>query len=399
MFKKRRLSVLGSTGSVGQNALRLVRDHPNQFEIISLSCGSSVDLLADQIQEFKPQAVSVADEVSAAELQKKLKSLSFRPKDVFVGMSGHSECIKKLQPQVVLAAMMGTFGLEATLQSIRQNVEVLGIANKEVLVMAGHIINDELKSSKTTLVPVDSEHSAIFQCLMGNRREDLRKILLTASGGPFRTWKKEDFSKIKLSDALQHPNWKMGQKITVDSATMMNKGLEYIEAIRLFDVRPDQMEVLVHPQSVVHSMVEYKDRSVMAQLGVSDMKIPIALALSYPYRMDVQADSELNFTEMGNLTFEKPDLDKFPCLRLAIEAEAMGDEGSIVLNAANEAVVERFLNEELAFVAISQWIEKALNFFKNSKVQSLEDIVKLDAEVKSWIQAELGLPNKKGVFA
>ena len=379
----KRVSLLGSTGSIGTNTLNVIRQHSDCFQVVSLSCGSSIESLLSQIQEFKPLFVSVVSEEKAADLRSKLPA-DFKG-DVFVGIEGHRRCIEEARPDIVMSSMMGTFGLEATLAAVKQGVSILGVANKEILVMAGTFILEALKTSRTKLVPVDSEHSAIFQALMGNSHDAIHSIILTGSGGPFRTRDVSSFAAITKAEALKHPNWVMGAKITIDSATMMNKGLEYIEALRLFQVRADQMRIVVHPESVVHSLVEYVDGSVMAQLGISDMRIPIALALGYPDRLSLDLGKRLDLVSVGSLHFEEPDLKKFPCLRLAIEAEASGAEGPIILNAANEAAVEMFLNDRIRFVEIAEAVEAALAAFKDERVANLEAVVDLDSRVRSWV--------------
>ncbi|PIR23020.1 MAG: 1-deoxy-D-xylulose-5-phosphate reductoisomerase [Deltaproteobacteria bacterium CG11_big_fil_rev_8_21_14_0_20_45_16] len=377
---KRKVCILGSTGSVGKNALEIVRQQPDRFEIVGLACGSSVDHLLAQIEEFQPSFVSLGSEKLAGEIREKLP----RGVEIFYGSMGHRDLVEQCRADVVMASMSGTHGLLATLQAIRQNVSVLGIANKEILVMAGAYINEALEESQTKLVPVDSEHSAIFQALMGNSRAEVSRIILTASGGPFRSLDKSAFSKITKAQALQHPNWVMGSKITIDSATMMNKGLEYIEAIRLFQLRPEQIEIVVHPQSIIHSMVEYQDHSVMAQLGISDMRIPISLALAYPHRLSIDLGQKINFASIAQLNFEKPDYERFPCLSLAIEAQKLGDQGPVILNASNEIAVEAFLNDQISFVEIPQLIENALQYFADRKADSLDSVLVLDEEVRSW---------------
>jgi len=377
---KRRVCVLGSTGSVGKNTLEIVRQQPDRFEIVGLACGSSVDLLLAQIEEFGPPFVSLGSSKLAGELREKVPS----GVEIFSGFMGHRDLVEQCRADVVMASMSGTHGLLATLQAIRQNVSVLGIANKEILVMAGAYINEALEGSQTKLVPVDSEHSAIFQSLMGNSRAEVSKIILTASGGPFRNLDKLSFSKITKAQALQHPNWVMGSKITIDSATMMNKGLEYIEAIRLFQLKPDQIEIVVHPQSIIHSMVEYQDHSVMAQLGLSDMRIPISLALAYPDRLAIELGQKIDFASIAQLSFERPDFERFPCLALAIEAQKMGDQGPVILNASNEVAVAAFLNDQISFVEIPQLIENALQYFADRKAISLDSVLVLDEEVRSW---------------
>ncbi len=380
---KRRVSILGSTGSIGTSTLEVIRQNRDLFEIVSLSAGSSLDVLTAQILEFSPRFVSVADESVAEALRLKL------PEDVqtavFAGREGHRFCVENSRPDVLISAMTGSFGLEASLQGIIQGVSILGIANKEILVMAGDFIWDALNESKTTLVPVDSEHSAIFQSLMGNKISQVKSLILTGSGGPFRSRDLSTFSSITKEEALRHPNWVMGPKITVDSATMMNKGLEFIEALRLFRVHRDQVKVIIHPESVVHSMVEFCDGSVISQMGHSDMKIPISLALSYPDRLPLEFARPFDLTKIGKLHFEEPDLEKFRCLKLAMNIDFYGRSGPIVLNAANEAAVDLFLRDEIRFVEIPEAVEAALETFRSRYPLSLSEVVSLDEEVKNWV--------------
>lgn len=386
---KRKVCLLGATGSIGTNALKVLREYLDQFEVVGLACGASYELLAEQVLEFQPSAVSVSSAEVAESLRKRLAKTAFSEMRIHTGVEGHEQLVRETQPDVVLAAMTGVFGLQATLASLDMGVPILGIANKEVLVMAGGEIRKRLGTSKTKLIPVDSEHSAIFQALMGNRREELKKVYLTSSGGPFRTWPKERFALIGKKEALQHPTWSMGQKITIDSATMMNKGLEFIEAVHLFDLKPQEIEIVIQPQSLIHSMVEYQDRSIMAQLGISDMRIPIALALSYPKRLRLDLDEELDFSKLGSLDFEAADKDKFECLRLAEQALQAGDAACVVLNASNDIAVQQFLDERIAFIEIPQWIQQALKLFKNSQVCSLDDIIALDKEVRERMIVEM----------
>jgi len=264
-------------------------------------------------------------------------------------------------------------------------VKILGIANKEILVMAGTFILAALEESQTTLIPVDSEHSAIFQALMGNKVSQVKTLLLTGSGGPFRTRESSTFGAITKEEALKHPNWIMGSKITVDSATMMNKGLEYIEALRLFRIHRSQLKIVIHPESIVHSAVEYVDGSVMAQLGNSDMRIPISLALNYPDRLPLNFDRPFDLVKIGKLTFEEPDLEKFRCLKLAMNFDRYGPHGAVTLNAANESAVDLFLKDKIRFIEISQMVEGALEEFENRSIFSLNDVIEFDAEVKEWV--------------
>jgi 1-deoxy-D-xylulose-5-phosphate reductoisomerase len=379
--KKKRISLLGCTGSIGKNVLDVVRQQKDHFEIRALACGRSIDQLMRQIEEFQPQFVSVSSEAGAQEVRKELKGLKI---PVFFGPEGHRRLVEESEPDIVIAAMTGTFGLQACLQAIKQKVSILGVANKEVLVMAGDFIRAALQESSTRLIPIDSEHSAIFQVIDGRNRSFLKRIILTASGGPFRTLPADQFKRISVEQALQHPNWSMGEKITVDSATLMNKGLEFIEAMQLFQVSKKEIEVVVHPQSIVHSMVEFWDGSILAQLGLSDMRIPISYALGYPDRIELNLGGSLDFSKMKSLDFESPDLEKFPCLRLAIDSLDQGRSGPIVLNAANEICVEAFLKRKIDFIEIPDLIENAMTNFSHSDPQCLEDVVELDFQVKNW---------------
>jgi 1-deoxy-D-xylulose-5-phosphate reductoisomerase len=385
LFKEiRKVAVLGSTGSVGSNTLAVLRQNLNAFQVTSLSAGTSIEALASQVREFKPLAVSVADETSL----KKLKLLLGADcPQIFFGPEGHRHCIEMTQPDVVMSAMMGTHGLEATLQAILQNTPVVGIANKEILVMAGPFIMAAVEESKSTLVPVDSEHSAIFQALMGNKMSAVKSLILTASGGPFRTRDPETFASITKEEALKHPNWSMGAKITIDSATLMNKGLEYIEALRLFRVSREQMKVVVHPESVIHSLVEYCDGSVMAQLGLSDMKIPISLALGYPDRLPLDFEKPFDLIKIGKLHFEEPDVKKFRCLWLAMNCDRYGVHGSVVMNAANEKAVALFLQDQIRFVEIPEIVEAALEQFQSYDAMDLNEVMSLDREAQEWVIA------------
>lgn len=383
---KRRVSILGSTGSIGTNTLNVIRQHPDLFDVVSLSAGSSLDVLVKQIMEFKPRFVSVGNDEKAEALKLQL------PEDiqtvVLAGREGHRFCVENSRPDVLISAMSGSHGLEASLQAIIQGVSILGIANKEILVMAGDFIWDALNESKTTLVPVDSEHSAIFQALMGNKISQVKCLILTGSGGPFRKRDRATFDSITKEEALRHPNWVMGQKITVDSATMMNKGLEFIEALRLFRVHRDQVKVVIHPESIVHSLVEFWDGSVISQMGLSDMKIPISLALLYPDRLPLQFDRPFDLTKIGALHFEEPDLEKFRCLKLAMNIDFYGRSGPIVLNAANEAAVDGFLKDQIRFVQIPEIVEASLEEFRSRHPMNLSEVIDLDEEVKNWVYSQ-----------
>jgi 1-deoxy-D-xylulose-5-phosphate reductoisomerase len=351
---RKRLAILGSTGSVGVNTLDIVQQHPERFAVVGLAAGSNIELLEQQMRRFRPSYVSVFDLSRAKELRERTSELGI---EVFEGTNG--ACAIACLPEVdlVLSAIVGGAGLGPTLSAIRAGRDV-AIANKEPLVMAGELVMREAQD-RVRILPVDSEHNAIFQALAGHNPGDVRRLILTASGGPFRTLPWEKFGEITVRDALQHPNWRMGRKITVDSATMMNKGLEVIEARWLFGVSADQVNVVVHPQSIVHSLVEFVDGSIIAQLGIPDMRIPISYALNYPERLS-NTLSPLDLTRIGALTFEPPDLKRFPCLRLGFEAIQACGTLPAVLNAANETTVEAFLNERIHFIDIPAVIEETL---------------------------------------
>jgi 1-deoxy-D-xylulose-5-phosphate reductoisomerase len=339
------LTILGSTGSIGRSTLDVVARHPHRFSIQALTAKTNIELLAEQVKQFQPALAVVFDETAANKLKTLLPSNS--KTEVSHGESGYCDAATLDPTDTVVGAMVGAAGLKPTLAAIEAG-KTIALANKETLVMAGEVVVAQAAAREVPIIPIDSEHSAIFQCLNGNRKADAQKIFLTASGGPFRTLPADKFSQITKADALDHPNWDMGAKITIDSATMMNKGLEVIEAHWLFDMPLDHIEVVVHPQSIVHSMVGYTDGSVMAQLGVPDMKGAIAYALTFPERLDTGLDFP-DFFELGQLTFEAPDLNKFACLALAFRAANAGGTLPAVLNAANEVAVNGLLDEKISF--------------------------------------------------
>lgn len=383
MTTQRKVAILGSTGTIGKQCLNIIREHRDQFIVQSLSCGSSLDSLVDQIEEFQPPFVSVKGKQEAQHLEQKLRG--HKP-IIFFDNHGHARCISEGQPEVVIAGMAGTHGFQAVLQTVKEECPILGLANKESIVMGGQFLKRALKNSKTEIVPVDSEHSGLFQALGQAPRESVRRCTITASGGPFLKLPLEEFSNIEPSQALKHPNWSMGAKISIDSATMMNKGLEWIEALILFDLAEDQLNVLIQPESIIHALVEHVDGSVIAQMAISDMRIPISLALGYPKRLNMSQKFSLNLAQMGRLHFEEPDFNRFPCLKLAMQSMEHSPSGPIVLNAANEVAVASFLEKAIPFAKIPTIVEQALEVFSHQKVETLEDVIALDGEVKRSLQ-------------
>jgi 1-deoxy-D-xylulose-5-phosphate reductoisomerase len=368
------ISILGSTGSIGVNAVDVIRKCPDRFKIVALSACTNVELLKQQIERFKPRVVSVIDEKHARKL-KKILNPSIRT-DILFGKDGYREVASVQEADMVISAMVGSAGLLPTMDAIEAGKDI-ALANKEVMVMAGKIVVEKAHEKDVKILPVDSEHSAIFQCILGHNRKDIRRIILTASGGPFFHLSKEKLADVKPVEALKHPNWQMGQKITIDSASMMNKGLEVIEASWLFSMPIDSIEVHIHPQSIVHSMVEYIDGSVIAQLGMPDMRIPIAYALSFPERLP-RPEPFLDLLKVGIFEFFKPDIEKFPSLRLAYEAGKAGGTMPAVLNAANEVAVTAFLEEIVKFTDISKIIEGVISCHQPKEFSTLGEIFKAD---------------------
>ncbi len=379
------LSLLGSTGSIGKNVLDVVRTFPDRFCIAGLSAGKNIKDLAAQVVEFAPECVSVADEASVAPLAELLPA-HYREK-IFWGNQGNSRVATLDSVEMVISAVVGAVGLLPTLDAIAAGKDI-GLANKETLVMAGRLVMQAVQASGVALLPIDSEHSAIFQALEAGRKSDVGMIILTASGGPFRTMAKDDLTHVTPAQALDHPNWDMGRKISIDSATLMNKGLEVIEARWLFDVAADRIRVVVHPQSIVHSLVEFIDGSVVAQLGIPDMRIPIAYALSYPERIELGL-SRLSLSDCGNLSFEKPDYDRFPALRLAFGVMEEGGVKPAVLNAANEIAVAAFLDGEIGFTDITQVVAATLEHFERGDDLDLDVILAADARAREVTRREI----------
>lgn len=354
-MQKKHIAILGSTGSIGQQALDVIRQHRDIFEVELLTANNSTDLLISQALEFKPNTVIICNESKYQEVADALQPHYIK---VFAGMQSVCDIVSSSTIDIVLTSMVGFSGLSSTIAAVKAG-KTIALANKETLVAAGHIVMDLAAKHRARILPVDSEHSAIFQCLMGSAGADIEKIHLTASGGPFRTWKKEDIAKATRAEALKHPNWSMGSKITIDSATMMNKGLEIIEAKWLFGTPGDKINVVVHPESIIHSMIEYADGSVIAQMGHPDMREAIQFAFSYPERLTLN-NQKLDFTQLGSLSFHAPDFDKFPALRLAYEALEKGGNMTCVMNAANEAAVSAFLHDRIGFYAITDIVQECM---------------------------------------
>ena len=369
---KKQIVILGSTGSIGTQALQVIEEHPDLYEVYALTANNRVDKLIEQARKFQPEAVVIANEDKYQQLKDALADL---PVKVYAGAEALCEIVESGPVNIVLTAMVGYAGLKPTINAIRAG-KTIALANKETLVVAGELITELAQQYRTPILPVDSEHSAIFQCLEMNN--PINKVILTASGGPFRTFSMEQLATVTKEQALKHPNWCMGAKITIDSASMMNKGFEVIEAKWLFGVKPEQIEVVVHPQSVIHSMVEYKDGAVKAQLGVPDMRLPIQYAFSYPKRETLSGE-RLDFIKCNTLTFEAPDTKRFRNLAFAYEAMNRGGNMACILNAANEVVVAAFLKDQISFLGMSDVIEKTMNRVTYISNPTYHDYVETDA--------------------
>jgi 1-deoxy-D-xylulose-5-phosphate reductoisomerase len=369
----KKIVLLGSTGSIGTQTLDIVARHPDRFQVVGLAAGRNVGMIEDQIRKFRPKRVSVSGSDEAKALRQKFSGDGV---EVLVGEEGNCDIARDSDADFVVSAIVGAAGLKPTMQALESG-KTVALANKESLVIAGELMTRKAKEKNVPLIPIDSEHSAIFQALAGNRRQDIRRLILTASGGPFFQRPKESLARVTVDEALKHPNWSMGPKITVDSATLMNKGLEVIEATWFFDMPPSKVDVHVHPQSIVHSFVEYIDGSVIAQLGVPDMRCAISYAMAYPERVESGVAS-LDLLKVGTLNFFPPDLEKFPCLRIAYAAAKAGRTMPAVLNAANEVAVERFLNREIGFLDIPMLVERTLEKHRPRPLDTLEDVLEAD---------------------
>ena len=377
----KKIAILGSTGSIGTQTLEVVRAN-GDIQVLGISAGRNIKKLEEQAREFCPRLVAVWEEDAARELRIKLQDTDIK---VVSGMEGLLELASMEETEILVTAIVGMLGIRPTIEAIRAGKDI-ALANKETLVTAGHLIMPMAEKYGVRILPVDSEHSAVFQCLNGERQEEIHKLLLTASGGPFRGRKRKDLEQVTLADTLKHPNWVMGQKITVDSATLVNKGLEVMEAKWLFDVELDQIQVVVQPQSVIHSMVEFKDGGIMAQLGTPDMRLPIQYALYYPERRYLDGE-RLDFAKLGQITFEEPDMETFLGLPMAVQAAREGGSMPSVFNAANELAVKKFLHEEIRFLDIYDIIGQSMERHKKTESPDLDEILAVENETYQWIES------------
>lgn len=380
------VSILGSTGSIGTQSLEVCEKH--DLKVTALAANSNTELLEQQARKFEPEYICIYSESKFSEMKSRLADMGIK---VLCGMDGLCEIAALPQSDIVLNSVVGMVGLLPTLVAINSGKDI-ALANKETLVAGGELVMSLAQKKGVKIYPVDSEHSAIFQCLQGNNRSQLSKIILTASGGPFFGKNYDDLRSVTKADALKHPNWDMGNKITIDSATLMNKGLEFIEAKWLFDLEPEQIEIVVHRQSVVHSAVEYNDYSVIAQLGVPDMKIPIQYALLYPERMPCPT-GRLSLTDYGSLTFEKPDYETFKCLTAAIDAIKLGGAYPCLVNSANEEAVKAFLNDEIRFIQIGEIVSSVLKNFKRLNISGYDDVMKADKQAREFVRNSIASSN------
>jgi len=382
----KRIAILGSTGSIGRSTLNVIENNPGRFQLLTMAAGSNIDAALNDAHRWKPKVLSLASEKDAEKVRKQLLAEGLRDIEVIHGQAGTVRVATHPEVDFVVSAIVGVAGLKATYEAVRAGKEV-GLANKECLVAAGELITAEARRQGKPLLPIDSEHNAVHQCMRGGRMNEVERVWLTASGGPFLNTAKSEFEKITVEQALNHPTWKMGQRITIDSATLMNKGFEVIEACRLFNMPPERVKVVVHPQSTIHSLVEFNDGSILAQLSVTDMRLPILYALTYPER--IASDLRFNVLDLKRLDFSPPDLGKFPCLRLAYEAAEAGGAKTIALNAADEVAVAAFLKREIGFRDISKVIECTIGETSDRHPESIEEVLAIDAEARKLAQERL----------
>ena len=379
----KRIAILGSTGSIGHSTLKVIENHPDRFELVTMAAGSNAESALEQARRWKPKVLSLASEQDAEKVSGRLKAEGLGHIEIVSGKAGTVRVATHKDVDFVVSAIVGVAGLKATYEAVRAGKEV-GLANKECLVAAGELITAEARKQGKPLLPIDSEHNALHQCLRGGRMSEVERVWLTASGGPFLHTPKSEFESITVEQALNHPTWKMGRRITIDSATLMNKGFEVIEACRLFHIPAKQVKVIVHPQSTIHSMVEFNDGSILAQLSVTDMRLPILYALTYPER--IASDLRFNVLDLKRLDFSPPDLAKFPCLRLAYEAAEAGGAKTVALNAADEVAVAAFLDRKIGFADIPRLVEKTLGETADRHPESIEQVLEMDAQARRAAQ-------------
>jgi 1-deoxy-D-xylulose-5-phosphate reductoisomerase len=387
----KRIAILGSTGSIGRSTLSVAESYPNRFQIVTLAAGRNIEAAFEQAKRWRPRVISMAAETDADALRARLKKEGLNQIEVVHGAAGTVHVATHCEVDFVVSAIVGVAGLEATYEAVRAG-KALGLANKECLVAAGELITAEARKQKVALLPIDSEHNAVHQCMRGGRIEEVERVWLTASGGPFRNTPDSEFASITVEQALNHPTWKMGKRITIDSATLMNKGFEVIEACRLFHIPPSKVDVMVHPQSTIHSMVEFVDGSILAQFSVTDMRLPILYALTYPER--IPSDMRFQVSDLRHLDFSPPDLKKFPCLRLAYEAVDAGGAKTVALNAADEVTVAAFLEGVIRFDQIPQIIEEVLAGTNCEPLGSIQKVLEADAEARSSASDRIAVQTK-----
>jgi 1-deoxy-D-xylulose-5-phosphate reductoisomerase len=388
----KRIAILGSTGSIGRSTLSVAESYPERFQIVALAAGANLEAAFEQARRWRPRVVSIVAEADAEVLRARLKQAGVNGIDIVYGPSGNVKVATHPDADFVVSAIVGVAGLEATYEAVKAG-KTVGLANKECLVAAGELITAEARRQNKLLLPIDSEHNAIHQCLRGGRMEEVERIWLTASGGPFLNTPRSEFGSITVEQALNHPTWKMGKRITIDSATLMNKGFEVIEACRLFHIPPAKVEVLVHPQSTIHSMVEFVDGSILAQFSLTDMRLPILYALTYPER--IQSDMRFPMGNLRHLDFCPPDMNKFPCLRLAYEAAEAGGSKTVALNASDEVAVAAFLAGSIAFDDIPRIIEDAVSASNSGKLESITKVLEADTETRRYAkELVLGITQK-----
>lgn len=382
----KRIAILGSTGSIGRSTLNVIANNPERFQLLTMAAGSNIDAALKDARRWKPKVLSLASEQDAEKVRQQLKSEGLGEIEVVYGQAGTVRVATHAEVDFVVSAIVGVAGLKATYEAVRAG-KAIGLANKECMVAAGELITAEARRQGKPLLPIDSEHNAVHQCMRGGRLNEVERVWLTASGGPFLNTPTSEFEKITVEQALNHPTWKMGQRITIDSATLMNKGFEVIEACRLFDLPPSRVSVVVHPQSTIHSLVEFNDGSILAQLSVTDMRLPILYALTYPER--ISSDLRFNVLDLKRLDFCPPDMTKFPCLRLAYEAAEAGGSKSIALNAADEVAVAAFLKREIGFADISKVVEQTIVETPARHPESIEEVLRIDTEARELARQKL----------